>query len=670
MNNQDSFDATQRVSLDSSGHPSTPPSKPKPPQRPRPTPSARAAKKKRQQRIILISLCAVALILLIAVIGVTISLFNQTTEDDGLILKGVNAAGVNLGGKTPEQAKQALHEYTDGTYTQLNMVVSVLDTSITLSPADTGARLDVDAVVEAAYNYGRSGSRSDRQQAQKQALSSGYTISVLPYLNLDTAYIESVVSDLGKQYSTMLTETDYYLTGEAPDLTQESYDTSVVYQTLVIQIGTAEYGLNTDGLYEQILDAYDINLFEVTAQCTINAPAAVDYDQVMIDAGCIAPTNAEFNVDTYEVTPEVYGYGFTMETLRAAVENAAYGDEVTLDLCFIEPAIKKDFYTKDMFQDTLSSYATVISSDKNWNANMQLVCELLDGTIIEAGGEFSFNSIVGQPTAKRGFQSANVYLGKSYQKIIGGGICQVASTLYYCALAADLEILERNSHSYTTDYIQAGFDAEIYYGSMDMRFRNNTEKPLRIGAEISGGELKIVLIGTDTKTYTVNLTYQIDETYEPETVYNTMIEGNAGGYHDGDVVTEGITGYTISTYIVRTDKEDSTIEEEILIAESYYAKRDKVVVEIYIEPTLPPTTVPPTTLPPETTVPSDPSSPTDPSDPTDPTDSTDPTDPTQPTDPTETTTPETTTPEAAAPETTAPKTTVPETAAATGSNTE
>ena len=88
----------------------------------------------------------------------------------------------------------------------------------------------------------------------------------------------------------------------------------------------------------------------------------------------------------------------------------------------------------------------------------------------------------------------------------------------------------------------------------------------------------ITIIGTDTKAYTVDLTYQINQTFEPGTVTNTMVENNVGGYQAGDVLVQGITGYSISTYLTRTDKKDPTIIEEILIAESYYAKWDQVIV--------------------------------------------------------------------------------------------
>ncbi len=631
MNNQDSFDATQRVSVDSSGR-----SEPQNPQSPRPRaarPSSaqRALQKKRRQRATVITLVIILLLLLIAVLAVAIMALYTPDEDDGLIVNNIYAAGVNLGGLTPEEARAKLKNSTDHTYSKLDMTVSVLDTTLKLSPADTGAQLDVDGVIEAAYNYGRTGSRTEQQRARLQAQNNGYTISILPYLDLNTDYIHSALNELGLQYSSMLSESSYRLVGLRPALSQEVYDTTVAYQTLIIQLGTAEYNLNTTTLYQQIMDAYEINIFQVTGECTVLAPESLDYEAIYEYCHCVAPVNAQFNTDTYEVTKEVYGYGFSIEDVKAAVEAAEYGQEISIPLTFLEPDITSEFYSGDMFQHVLSTYGTPTSTDNSWNVNMRLACELLDGTIIRAGEEFSFNSIVGEPTSRRGFQSTGVYLGKAYRQLIGGGLCQVASTLYYCALMAELEISEHHAHSYVTDYIAAGFDAEVYYnGDMDLRFRNNTDKPLRINAEVYNGEIRITLIGTDTREYIHELNVVINQTFNPEIVYNTMLENNPQGYVEGDVLRAGITGYTLSTYSIHYDMETGEVLEERLLAEFYYAKQDQVSVQIY----QPPVEVPPDSTDPTNPDPTDPSNP-DPTDPSDP----DPTDPTGSTDSVENTAP-------------------------------
>lgn len=633
MNNTDAFDATQRVNLDADDHKSAHRPSSARPSTPRPTPSRRARERKRRQRNILIAACAAAVLILIGLVVLIVSLLSGPEEDDGLILDNVFAAGVNLGGMNVNDAKAALHAATDNTYTEYDMTISILDTTLVLSPENTGARLDVDAVVQAAYNYGRTGSNAEQERAREQAANTSCTISIVEYLNLDTNYIKSVLSGLGAQYSTLLTQSSYTLVGNRPDMDMDIKDTEIAYQTLTIRIGTAEYGLNTDTLYEQILDAYEINIFEVTANCTVVDPDPLDVEAIYAYCECIEPVNAEFNTETYEVTPEIYGYGFTLEQLQSAIDNADYGDTLTLKLYFIEPDITRSFYEDNLFQDTLATFTTTLSGSTAWNANVKQAAKMLNGTIIKAGEDFSFNAITGKPTTKTGFQAAYAYLGKSYQSFVGAGISQVASTLYCAALGAELDILERSSHSYTVDYIQAGFDAQVYFGSMDLKFTNNTENAIQILAEVVGHDLTITILGSDTRDYDTKLRFVIDETFAPSTVYNTMTEDNTGGYTAGTVLTQGITGYSISTYVVHTNKETGAKLEEILIGESYYAKRDQVVVSIY----QPPVVVPEPTDPPETTDPTDPSETTTPTEPEETTAPTEPEETTAPTEGTENT---------------------------------
>lgn len=572
-------DATQRLSVNTET-----------PQRPRSTPVQRTnsaerrkatAEKKKKEKILVITLCSISAVLLIAAIIGIFSLILPKSPKDGLIQQNVFAAGIDLGGMTPEQAKAALHQATDNTFSKLDMTVKVLDTQILLSPKDTGATLNVDAVVEAAYNYGRNGG-----QAQ-----SSYTVSILPYLSLDTAYIQGKIRELGSQYSTTLKQTTHSVQGPRPNLSVEEINPSTVHQTLTINMGTAEYSLNIDKLYQQVLDAYNINLFEVVGTCAEVAPDPIDLD-ALFDLYCTEAVNAEINPDTLEITPEQYGYGITKEDLRTAVENAKYGDVLTFDLRYIKPDITAEFYSKEMFQDTLSSYSTTTNAGTAWNTNLKLVCDLLNGTIVKSGEEFSFNQLVGEPTVKDGYYAVNTYVGKSYREVVGGGISQVASTLYNCVLMADLEVLERHTHSYAPTFVEAGFDAEVYYGQLDFRFRNSTEQPIRIDAALVGNTVTITLIGTDTRDYTVEIIYKVDKIKDTTTVYNTMSKDNPGGYKDGDILVQPITGYDISTYMRKYSKDTGTLITETLITTSAYSKLDQVVVKIDVPPTEPPTVAP------------------------------------------------------------------------------
>lgn len=553
-------------------------------------------------------------VLLIAIIA-TCAIMFSSTEDDGLILNNVYAAGVNLGGKTPEEAKAMLEEAVGNTYSKLDMVVEVHDSRITLKPADTGARLDIDAVVEAAYNYGRTGSRAERQKAKAQSLTSSYAISVIPYLNLDTDYIHDAVDELGNKYSSTLSQPQYQVKGERPNLNIDpsQIDLETVYQKLVITIGTPEYSLHTGKLYEQILEAYNTNLFEVVGEISVRTPDKLDLDAIYQEL-CVTPVDAVLDEFTYEVTAEKYGFGFKLEDARPLLENAEYGKIVEIPMSFLAPDLTEEALTDGLFETILAIHKTPLPAEKEIEINIKLACRTIKGQrgglILRAGDEFSFNEIIGMPLESDGYKPASIYVGTAVQEVVGGGISQVASTLYYCALMADLEILERSSHSYAPNFIETGLDADVLYGEKDLVFKNTTGRPVRIEADVTDdGQMEIRIWGTANKDYSVEIIYETSETYEPETLINTMIPDNPDGYVDGDILVQPITGYDVCSYKTYRYTDPSIQPVKKLIAKTHYDKLDKVVIEIQDPAT------------------SDPTESTEPSDPTDPSESASPSQP-------------------------------------------
>ena len=654
-------DATQRVHIDKSntgvpqrpaGRPQTRPSGAAParpsarpasaqPQR-RPagstaTPPARKKKSsasRRKNNAIIISLFSIAAVLLVAII-ITISGMFSVPEDDGLILNNVYAAGVNLGGKTPEQAKQALQAETDYTYTKFDMTVTVLDTVVTLTPARTGAELDVNAVVQAAYNYGRTGSLADYQKAKQQAMISSYHIPIIEYLNLDLAYIQEVVDNLGTTYSSMLTRPTDTIEGDKPDLNMDNslINTETVYQTLNITIGTPEYGLDTDLLYDQILEAYNSNIFQVEGKCSVVLPESLDAQALYNKYGCTAPVDAQLDPDTYEVIPEVYGYGFKLEDLQVKLEAAKYGDKLEIPMTFIAPLNTAESLAGDLFTDILASYTIPAATDKNLIINLKLATRAIgEALLLSVGDEFSFNDIIGDP-AKGGYKEVMANVGLSTKEVVGGGLSQLSSALYYCALMSDLEILERHAHTYAPDFIELGLDADILYGSKDLIFRNTTDRPIRIVTDIlEDGSVSITIWGTKKEDCTVEIIYETINTYNPITLKQQMLLDNPGDYKAGDLLVKGIAGFDVNVYkVYRYSGENADLEpEQILVSQSRYEKRNAVVVEIAPE-VVPDPSVPDTTGSSNPTYPSTGS--TDPSEPTASTGSTEPSEPSGNTEP-------------------------------------
>lgn len=130
----------------------------------------------------------------------------------------------------------------------------------------------------------------------------------------------------------------------------------------------------------------------------------------------------------------------------------------------------------------LSSYSTTIKDNASGRlTNIRLTCDIINGTIVNPGDTFSFNDVVGKPTAQRGYQEASVIINHETEKGIGGGNCQVSSTLYNAVLnIPSLVVTERHEHGKDVTYVPEGKDAAVSYGSLDFKFRNDTGNKIRI----------------------------------------------------------------------------------------------------------------------------------------------------------------------------------------------
>lgn len=570
---QPSKEMTQRVRLEDAGQ-----------ETPRPVNPQRNRNKKRwymtkKEKITLFSLAGVVTVLLVAVI-IMVSGMLAPPADDGRILKGVIAAGVNLGGMTTDEAAAALEEATADTYTKLDMVVKVLDAQISLSPADTGARLDIEAVVKDAYNYGRTGSRAEQKQAKNNALQNSVIIPITPHLNLDTDFIRSELSKLGAQFSSTLTDSWVKVDGKKPQMDVTKPDTTKVHQTMTIYLGTAEYGLDTNKLFNQVLEYYNINIFQVKGECTVHAPESVEEDLLAYyEDLCVEPVDAQIDPITYDVTPEVYGYGFNLSAVKEQIAKSPYGTTLEIPLTYLTPNLTEELIAGNLFKDVIGDYSTELTEDSAWNSNATLACEKLNGLIIKSGDIFSFNALLGELTAENGYLEALAYHKRVNALIWGGGVSHAASALYNSVLEAELEILERHNHIYAPSFIDVGRDAYVDEVA-DFRFRNNRPDPIRIKAEIADGFLLVSIEGTENRDYVVELRIKTTKTIRPGKLYNVMLENNPGGYKNGDELVPGMNGYVIEVYRSMYDKQTGLLNNDVFVTTYSYEARDKVVVSL------------------------------------------------------------------------------------------
>lgn len=158
------------------------------------------------------------------------------------------------------------------------------------------------------------------------------------------------------------------------------------------------------------------------------------------------------------------------------------------------------FYSAHPFKDCLLTRRFSLRElNPAQRANIDIAARRLDGRVIKSGETFSFNKVLGPRSDARGYRAAASYLGKKSPSTVGGGICLLSSGIYQAALAAGLEIVERNPHLRTVASVEPGLDATVWWGQCDLKFKNNTACPLELKVECKNQNLYVSLYGQQSQ---------------------------------------------------------------------------------------------------------------------------------------------------------------------------
>ena len=529
-------------------------------------PARKSKKTKKSHRTLgIIAICFAAIAIIVALAAGYIYFTNA--DLDGIILENVHVAGVDVGGMTQAEAINAVNAKA-GSYSATPMIVKVLDAQAVIPPACAG-KLDVRSAVRAAYKFGNTGSQSKRQEEQQIAMTSGYTVDLTPYLSVNEANIRSILADLGSNYNTTLSQSKWEVTGSAPN------------QKLVVKLGVPEYGLDLNKLYDQVMAAYSKNEFLVEGNCEMIEPEQINLDDIA-NKYFVAPVNASFDKKSFDIIEGKDGYGFDIEDAVKLLSASKYGTTVEIPFTKIAPEVTKESLSTMLYRDTLATYTSEYKSNTDRNVNLRLACEAINGKVLYPGEVLSFNNALGETTAERGYRSAPSFSGNKTVLAYGGGVSQVSSALYYCTLLAELETLARQNHDFAIAYTPLGMDANVSWGSVDFRFRNTSNYPIRIEASASKGNVTISIIGTDDKDYYFEMEYETMNTQEYSVSYQTMAADNPQGFKNGNYIVEPYTGCTVKTYRCKYDKETKELISRDFIEESVYKKQDGVICKIGI----------------------------------------------------------------------------------------
>lgn len=204
----------------------------------------------------------------------------------------------------------------------------------------------------------------------------------------------------------------------------------------------------------------------------------------------MASTNQDFSANNTSVNNNIVSNSQINNTenfeQNSLMENKANEENEQNNIQNIEP--KKD--------ELISSFSTKIyTKESERQNNISITCSKLNGTVVKNGNTFSFCNTIGPATSAKGYQEADIFDNDGNKKKgLGGGNCQVSTTLYNAVLkVSGLSVIERHEHSNKVPYIKAGKDAAVAYGSYDLKFRNNTGNDIRIEASATANNVSINL---------------------------------------------------------------------------------------------------------------------------------------------------------------------------------
>lgn len=273
---------------------------------------------------------------------------------------------------------------------------------------------------------------------------------------------------------------------------------------LVIHKGKTGKSADLERLKESILQALEKKDFDTVIDCPYTEHA---YGDLVIQE--IAQeiqkevSNAGFDKEANEVIPSQEGISLDTDRAVEIYNQTAEGADAVIELIVTKPEISTEDMKANLFTTAIGNYSTNGGGTSNRRSNISLAVKAIDNKVLLPGETFSYNDTLGKRTTEKGYKEAGAYSDGSVVQEVGGGICQVSSTLFAAVLETNLEIVQRRNHSMTVSYMPMGLDATVSWGGPDLKFKNSRKYPIKISASYNGGKIYVEILGaneTDTTT--------------------------------------------------------------------------------------------------------------------------------------------------------------------------
>jgi len=503
--------------------------------------------KKRNKNKKIIKLISIVFAIIIAIFSV---IFAITNINNANITKGVKIEGIDVSGLTREQAKEKLESiYSEKK--EKDITLKYEDFETTIAPETLETNYNIEKATNEAILVGKSGNIITNNYGIFFALIGKKNIKVETTINEEQT--KQAIEDIQTNLPETIEEPDYYIENDKLIITPGKEGQKILTDKLLTEIKEQQKNINTNQ-----------ETIEIPAEKAW--PSKVDIDKIHQDI-YKKVQDAYITKDPVEVHPEVIGIDFNIEDAKKILEENKEQYEIPLQIT--NPQVTLSNLGSEAFPEKISAYSTRYDGgDKDRSTNLEIACKKIDEKIVLPGETFSYNKTLGARTTKAGYKTAKVYENGAVVDGIGGGICQISSTLYNAVLKANMQTVERRNHQFITSYVPEGRDATVAYGVTDFKFKNTRKYAIKIKATASNGVATISIYGIkENPEY--NITFET-KTISTIPVTEKYIEDNTIAEGTEEIKQKGANGCVTETYIIKS-LNGQVVSKDLLSKDTYSA---------------------------------------------------------------------------------------------------
>lgn len=497
------------------------------------------------------------IIIIIITLALICTIFALININNSNIVTGVSIKGIDVSGLSKEEAKGKLETIINEKKAK-EISIKYKEYESNISPTLLEVDYDINKCIEEAYNIGRKDNIFVNNFNILFALIAKKDIDI--ELNINSEIITKFIEDINSKLPGAVVDSSYYIEED----------------NLIITKGKEGIIIENDKLIEKIknvLNDFNENEYFIEIPVVNKIPNEINIDKIHEEI-CKEAKDAYYTKEPFTIYPEVNGVDFDIEEAKKIL--AEEKEEYIIKLSITKPKITVDQIGTEAFPDQLAIFTTRYdASNTGRTTNLRLACGKINGKVLLPGETFSYNKTLGERTIAAGYKEAKIYSNGKVVDGIGGGICQISSTLYNAVVMSNLEIVERRNHQFVTSYVEAGRDATVVYGMTDFKFKNTRKYPIKLNATIKNGIATISIYGIKEDTeYTISFSTRTIATIPYSTKY---IEDSSLQVGTERTKQRGANGIQTETYKI-TSLNGKVISKTLLSKDTYNAMQ-KIVIK-------------------------------------------------------------------------------------------